>query len=39
VFAYKPSDDKEAIHRHGLAIRDEVARSIPNNAALFRPAR
>ena len=39
VFAYKPSDDKEAIHRHGLAIRDEVARGIPNNAALFRPAR
>lgn len=39
VFAFKPDSDKEAIHRHGLAIRDEVARSIPNNAALFRPAR
>lgn len=39
VFGLKPDTDKEALHRHGLAIRDEVARSIPNNAALFRPAR
>lgn len=39
VFPYKASDDKEALHRHGLAIRDEIARAIPNNAALFRPAR
>lgn len=39
VFNYKPDSDKEAIHRHGLAIRDELARAIPNNAALFRPAR
>lgn len=39
VFALKPGADKEAIHRHGLAIRDEVARAIPNNAALFRSAR
>ena len=39
VFPYKATDDKEAIHRHGLAIRDEIARQIPNNAALFRPAR
>lgn len=39
VFALKPDTDKEALHKHGLAIRDEVARGIPNNAALFRPAR
>jgi hypothetical protein len=39
VFNYKADSDKEALHRHGLAIRDEVARAIPNNAALFRPAR
>lgn len=38
VFALKPNSDKEALHRHGLAIRDEVARGIPNNAALFRLA-
>ena len=39
VFALKPDTDKEALHKHGLAIRDEVARGIPSNAALFRPAR
>jgi len=39
VFALKPDTDKEGLHRHGLAIRDEVARAIPNNAALFRGAR
>ena len=39
VFALKPDTDKEALHKHGLAIRDEVARAIPNNAALFQPAR
>jgi len=39
VFALKPDTDKEGLHKHGLAIRDEVARSIPDNAALFRPAR
>lgn len=38
VFGLTPSTDKEALHKHGLAIRDEVARAIPNNAALFRPA-
>jgi hypothetical protein len=39
VFSLKPGADKESLHRHGLAIRDEIARAIPNNAALFRPAR
>ena len=36
VFGLKPDTDKEALHKHGLAIRDEVARAIPNNAALFK---
>ena len=39
VFSLKPGADKEALHRHGLSIRDEIARAIPNNAALFKPAR
>jgi hypothetical protein len=39
VFRYKLSDDKEAIHAHGLAIRDELAARITNNAALFAPRR
>lgn len=39
VFGLKPDTNKDALHKHGLAIRDEVARAIPNNAALFRPAR
>lgn len=36
VFGLKPGADQEAIHRHGLAIRDELARDIPTSAALFR---
>lgn len=36
VFGLKPGADQEAIHRHGLAIRDELARQIPSSAALFR---
>ncbi|QDZ07912.1 hypothetical protein FPZ24_10790 [Sphingomonas panacisoli] len=39
VFNYRDGDDKEAIHRKGLSIRDEVAKAIANNAALFRPSR
>lgn len=39
VFPFKPGADKEALHSHGLAIRDEVARAIPDNAALFQPVR
>ncbi|MDH7974475.1 hypothetical protein QH494_19980 [Sphingomonas sp. AR_OL41] len=39
VFSYHDGADKEAIHAHGLAIRDEIARQIPNNAALFRRVR
>lgn len=36
VFGLKPGQDQEAIHRHGLAIRDELAREIPTSDALFR---
>lgn len=39
VFGLKADTNKEALHQHGLAIRDEVARSIPNNAALFQSVR
>lgn len=39
VFGLKPDTDKDALHKHGIAIRDEVARAIPNNGALFKPAR
>lgn len=39
VFGLKPDTNKDALHKHGLAIRDEVARAIPNNAALFKPTR
>lgn len=39
VFPFKPGDDKEALHRRGLAIRDEVAAAIPANAALFARAK
>jgi hypothetical protein len=37
VFAYREGQDKEAIHAHGRAIRDELAKAIPNSAALFTP--
>jgi hypothetical protein len=37
VFAYRVGQDKEAIHAHGRAIRDELAKLIPDNAALFAP--
>lgn len=36
VFPLKPGADREALHRRGLSIRDEIARAIPNNAALFQ---
>jgi iron complex outermembrane receptor protein len=37
VFPYHEGQDKEALHAHGRAIRDEIAKGIPNNAALFAP--
>ena len=39
VFPLKAGDDKEALHRRGLAIRDELAARIPTSAALFAPAK
>lgn len=39
VFNYHEGADKEALHKHGLAIRDEIARQIPSSAALFRRTR
>lgn len=39
VFSYHDGADKDAIHAHGRAIRDEIARQIPNSAALFRHVR
>ncbi len=39
VFKYDAkTSDKDAIHTHGRAIRDDLARQIPNSAALFKPA-
>lgn len=39
VFPFKVGDDKEALHRRGIAIRDEVAAEISSNAALFARAK
>jgi hypothetical protein len=39
VFTYRDGEDKEAIHKRGIAIRDEVAKAITSNAGLFRPMR
>ncbi len=39
VFPFKAGDDKEALHRKGLAIRDEVAAAIPDSPALFARAK
>jgi len=38
VFSYN-GGDKQAIHKRGLAIRDEVAKAIASNAVLFQPVR
>ena len=38
VFAYKPGTDREALHRQGKAIRDELRARIPSQARLFGPA-
>lgn len=37
VFAYKPGDDKEALHKKALQVRDEIAAQIKNAAALAEP--
>ncbi|MEA3004308.1 MAG: hypothetical protein QOH81_3096 [Sphingomonadales bacterium] len=38
VFMLHPGDDKNALHARGRAIRDALAREIPNSRALFAPA-
>ena len=39
VFKFGAGADREALHSHGRAIRDALAREIPSNAALFAPAK
>ena len=39
VFKYAAGDDEVKMHTAALAIRDEMAKKIPNVAALFKPAR
>jgi len=39
VFKYAAGDDEVKMHTAALAIRDEIAKKIPNVAALFKPAR
>jgi len=39
VFAYQPSVDREALHRQGEQIRDELRQQIPSLGNLFDPAR
>lgn len=39
VFRLSPSTDRDALHAHGRAIRDALARQIPDSAALFAPAK
>lgn len=39
VLRFKPGADKEALHKHAIAIRDEMARQIPNAAALADKSR
>jgi hypothetical protein len=38
VFKYAAGDDEIKMHAAAVAIRDELARKIPNVAALFKPA-
>lgn len=37
VFSYRAGADKEAIHARGIALRDELAKQIADNTALFAP--
>jgi DNA-binding beta-propeller fold protein YncE len=37
VFAYKPGADREALHRRGERIRDELRTQIPSLGKLFEP--
>ena len=39
VFKYTAGDDELKMHKAALAIRDDIAKKIPNTAALFKPAK
>lgn len=39
VFKLNPGANKEALHAHGIAIRNELAKHIPSSVALFKPSR
>jgi DNA-binding IclR family transcriptional regulator len=39
VFKYNDGDDEVKMHAAAVAIRDDIARKIPNSADLFKPAR
>jgi len=39
VFKYSSGDDEVKMHKAALAIRDDLAKKIPNAAALFKPAK
>jgi hypothetical protein len=37
VFKYTPGADEVTMHKAALAIRDDIAKKIPDTAALFKP--
>jgi DNA-binding IclR family transcriptional regulator len=39
VFKYSAGDDEVKMHKAALAIRDDIAKKIPDAAALFKPAK
>jgi hypothetical protein len=39
VFKYAAGDDELKMHKAALVIRDDIAKKIPNTAALFKPAK
>jgi hypothetical protein len=39
VFKLKPGADRNALHAHGRAIRDALAKEIPNDSSLFKRSR
>ena len=39
VFKYTAGDDEVKMHKAAIAIRDDIAKKIPDAAALFKPAK
>ena len=39
VFKYTAGDDEVKMHKSAIAIRDDIAKKIPDAAALFKPAK